>query len=163
MQSIATDPYKMEIFPVGILYSLQKLKNHYRPDSSPPVATLIPSWEIQSIEHCLPPEVSRFGRSDFFTLRLYSCYKIFLSGSGSVFLHIWESDSFSDSNYHHWSSRNLPMFLLEKWSHRLLPLPKLKSGSGSVFLQMFDSGSGTGSERKTKNPAGVDFSTPDPW
>jgi len=52
------------------------------------------------------------------------------------------------------------MFLLRKWLHRLLLLPKLKSDSGSesVFSQIFDSGS----ERKTKNPAGVDSGYPDP-
>jgi len=37
---IPTDPYKMAIFPVGILYSLQKSKNPYRRDFSLQVATL---------------------------------------------------------------------------------------------------------------------------
>jgi len=52
---------------------------------------------------------------------------------------IWGSDPCSDSGYNHRSNRNLPIFLLEKWPHRLLPLPKLKSdsGSGSVFLPNF--------------------------
>jgi len=39
-------------------------------------------------------------------------------------------------------------------------LLKLKSDSGSVFSQIFDSGSG--SEGKTQNPAGVDSGTSDP-
>jgi len=54
------------------------------------------------------------------------------------------------------------MFLPEKWPHRLLLLPKLKSdfGSGSGFSQIFDSGSG--SEQKPQNPAGVDSGSPDP-
>ena len=50
-----------------------------------------------------------------------------------------------------------PCFYVKKWSHRLLLLPKLKksgSGSGSVFSQIFDSGSG--STTKTQNLAGVD-------
>jgi len=46
---------------------------------------------------------------------------------------------------------------------RLLLLPKWKidSASGSGFSQIFDSGSRSGSERKTQNPAGVDSGTPD--
>jgi len=74
---------------------------------------------------------------------------------------IWESDSCSDSGYNHRSNRNSPMFLLQKWPHRLLPLPKLKRDSGSrfCFSQIFNSRS----ERKTQNPAGVDSGTPDPW
>ena len=77
-------------------------------------------------------------------------------------LQIWESGSCSDSGYNHWSNRNVPMFLLKKWPQRLLLLLKWKSdsGSGFVFSQIFDSGSG--SERKTQNPAGVDSGTPDP-
>ena len=66
----------------------------------------------------------------------------------------------SDSGYHK-SNRNLPMFLLKKWSRRLLLSPKLKSDScsGISFSQIFDSRS----ERKTQNPAGVGSFTPDPW
>ena len=84
---------------------------------------------------------------------------------GPAILQIWESDTGSDSGYYHWSNRNLPMFLLKKWPHRHLLLPKLKSesGSGSEFSQIFDSGSGSGCERKTQNLAGVDSGTPDPW
>ena len=83
---------------------------------------------------------------------------------GPAILKIWESDSCSDAGYSHWSNRNLPMFLLKKWPHRLLLLPKWKSdsGSGSGFSQIFDTGSGSGSERKTQNPAGVDSGTPNP-
>ena len=75
----------------------------------------------------------------------------------------WESFC-SDFGYNHRSNRNLPMFLPKKWPHRLLLLPKLKSdsGSGSDLSQIFDSGSQSGSERKTQNPAGVDSRTPDP-
>jgi len=52
---------------------------------------------------------------------------------GRAILQIWESDSCSDSCYNHRSNRNLPMFLLKKWPHRLLLLPKLKSDTGSGF------------------------------
>jgi len=56
------------------------------------------------------------------------------------------------------------MFLLKKWPHRLLLLPKSKSdpGCASSFSQIFDSGSGSGSERKTQNPTGVDAGNLDP-
>jgi len=77
-------------------------------------------------------------------------------------LKVWESDSCSDSGYNHRANRNLSMLLPKKWPHRLLLLPKWKSDSGSAFLQIFDSGSGSGSERKTQNPAGVDSGNPDP-
>jgi len=39
---------------------------------------------------------------------------------------------------------------------------KSDSDSGSGFPQIFDSGSGSGSERKKQNPAGVDSGNPDP-
>jgi len=57
------------------------------------------------------------------------------------------------------------MFLLKKRPRRLLPLPKLKSESesGPGFSQIFESGSGSGFERKAQNPAGVDSATPVPW
>jgi len=72
----------------------------------------------------------------------------------------FEADSCSDSGYQQFN-RNSPMFLLKKWQLRLLLLLKFKSdcGSGSVFSQIFDSGS----ERKTQNPARVDSGTQDPW
>jgi len=70
---------------------------------------------------------------------------------------IQESDSCSGCGSSHRSNCNLPTFLL-KWPHRILLLPKLKSDSGSIFSQIFDSGS----ERKTLNPAGVNSCTPDP-
>jgi len=38
----------------------------------------------------------------------------------------------------------------------------MKSDSGSGFSQIFDSGSGSRSE-KTQNPTGVDFDAPGPW
>jgi len=62
---------------------------------------------------------------------------------GPAILQIWESDSYSDSGYNHWSNRILHMFLLKKWPHRLLLLLKWKSyfGSGFGFSQIFDSGS----------------------
>ena len=50
---------------------------------------------------------------------------------GPAIFQIWGSDSCSDSGYNHQSNLNLPMFLLKKWPHRLLLLPKLKSDSGS--------------------------------
>jgi len=77
-----------------------------------------------------------------------------------VIFQIWESDSCSDSGYSHQSKRNSLVFLLKKWPHRFLPLPKWKSdsGSGSGFSKIFDSGSGP--ERKTHNPSGVDSRTP---
>jgi len=79
-------------------------------------------------------------------------------------LQIWESDSCSDSGYSHRSNRNLPMFFPKKRPQRFLLLPKWKSGSGfgSGFPKIIDSGSGSGSERKTQNPAGVDSGNPDP-
>ena len=52
------------------------------------------------------------------------------------------------------------MFLPEKWPLILLLLPKWKSDSGSKFDQIFDSGSGYGSERETQNPAEVDYGKP---
>jgi len=81
---------------------------------------------------------------------------------GPAILQIWESDSCSDSSYNHHSNRNLPMFLPEKWPHRLLPMPKLKSdaGSGPGFSQIFDSESR--SEQKPQNPVGVDSGSPNP-
>ena len=84
--------------------------------------------------------------------------KFFNPGPG--ILQIWESYSFSDSGYNHWSNRNLPMFLLKKWSHILLLLLKWKSDSesGSVFTN-FWLRTRSGSERKTQNPAGVDPGT----
>jgi len=77
---------------------------------------------------------------------------------GPAILQIWESDSCSDSGYNHRSIRNLPMFLLKKWPHRILLLPKWKSDSEFGFSQIFDSGS----ERKTQNSSGVDSGNPDP-
>ena len=84
--------------------------------------------------------------------------------SDPAIFQIWESNSCSDSGFHHRPNRKLPMFLLKKWPHRLLLLSKLKSdsGSGSVFSQIFYTGAGSGSERNTQNPAGVDTGTPDP-
>jgi len=38
---------------------------------------------------------------------------------GPAIFQIWESDSCSDSGYNHQSNLNLPMFLLNKWPHRL--------------------------------------------
>ena len=80
---------------------------------------------------------------------------------GPAILQIWESNTCSDSGYNHRSNRNFPMFLPKKWPHRLLLLPKRKidSGSGSGVSQIFDSGSE--SERKTQNPAGIDSGNPD--
>jgi len=80
----------------------------------------------------------------------------------SKIFQIWESDSCSDSGCIR-CTRNLPMFLLKKWQRSLLLLLKLKSGSGSGsgFQQIVDSG--PGSERKMRNPAGVESGTPDPW
>jgi len=101
----------------------------------------------------------------FFRLRLRSCSKISKSGPypGPAFLQIRESDSCSDSGNNHRSNRNLTMFLpkkdrtepataeMEKW-HRVQV----------VFFTIFDSGSGSRSEKKTQNPAGVDSGKPDP-
>jgi len=55
-----------------------------------------------------------------------------------------------------------PCFYNKTWPRRLLLLMKLKSDSGSVFLQIFDSGYGSRSKRKTQNPAGVDSGPPNP-
>ena len=105
-----------------------------------------------------PQRDTRGSRSHFFRLRLHSCPKFF--NPDPVIFQIWEFASCSDFGYNHRSNRNLPMFLLKKWPHRLLLLQKLKSdsGSGSGFSQIFDSGS----ERKTQNPAGFDSGTPYP-
>jgi len=83
---------------------------------------------------------TRGGRSHFFRLRRRSCSKIFESGPDLAILRIWESDSCSDSGHNRWYNRNLPMFLLKKWQHRLLLLPKWKSDPGSGFSQIFYSG-----------------------
>jgi len=56
----------------------------------------------------------------------------FLNPGPSIF-QIWESDSCSESGYNHQSNLNLPIFLLKKWQHRLLLLPKLKNDSGPFF------------------------------
>jgi len=66
---------------------------------------------------------------------------------------IFKSDSCSDSGCHR-CNRNSAI-------HRLLLLKmKSDSGSRSGFSQIFDSGSR--SERKTQDPAGVDSGIPDP-
>jgi len=89
--------------------------------------------------------------------------KFFNPGPDPANFLIWESHSCSDSGYNHRSNRNLPMFLLEKCPHRLLLLPKLKSDSGpGPFFSNFWPGSGSGSETKTQNSAGVDSGFPDP-
>ena len=62
---------------------------------------------------------------------------------GPAIFQIWESDPCSDSGYNYQSNLNLLMFLLKKWPHRLMVLPKLKSDPGSGFSQIFDSGSWT--------------------
>jgi len=46
--------------------------------------------------------------------------KFFSFDPGPPIFQILESDSYSDFNYNHRSNRNLPMFLLKKWPHRLL-------------------------------------------
>ena len=96
-----------------------------------------------------PQHDTRGSRSHFFRLRLHSCPKFF----NPVIFQIWEFASCSDLGYNHRSNRNLTMFLLKKWPHRLLLLPKFKSdcGFGSRFSQIFDSGSGSGSERRAVN------------
>ena len=78
---------------------------------------------------------------------------------GTAISQIWESDSCSDSGKNYRSNRNLPVFLLKKWPHRLLLLQNLKSDSrsGPGFSHIFNSGS----ERKTQNPAGIDSCTPE--
>ena len=93
----------------------------------------------------------RGGRIHLYRLRLRSRSKIFGFQSGNFL--IWKSHSCSDSGYNYRSNRNLTMFLLKKWPHRLLLLPKFKSdcGFGSRFSQIFDSGSGSGSERRAVN------------
>ena len=119
---------------------------------------VLPNWE--------QPETAKTtgGQNQFFRLRLHSCSTIFECGPESF--QIWESDSCSDSSYHR-SNRNIPIgpIFLKKWPRRLLLVPKLKSGSGSGsgFSQYFDCGSGSGSERKAENPAGVVSGTPDLW
>ena len=104
----------------------------------------------------LAPEVARVTFSDSVSAPVSNCLN---PGPDPTILQIWESDSCSDSCYNHRSNRNLPMFLPKKWPHRLLLLPKWKNDSGSGFSQIFDSGSG--SERKTQNPAAVDSGNPD--
>jgi len=85
-------------------------------------------------------------------------------GPDPAILQIWESDSCSDSGYNHPSNRNLPMFLPKQWPHGLLLLPKWKKWRQIRvrFSQIFDSGSGSGSEIKTQKPTAVDSSNPDP-
>jgi len=74
----------------------------------------------------------------------------FLNPGPSIF-QIWESDSCSESGYNHQSNLNLPIFLLKKWQHRLLLLPKLKNDSGPFFPK-FLTPVQIRSEGKTQNP-----------
>jgi len=111
----------------------------------------------------------RSGRSHIFRLRLRSCSEIFKPDPGPTpkNVQIWESDSCSDSGYHR-CNRHSAMFILRichiwKPSRFLLLKMKSDSESGSGFSQIFDFGSGAGTERKTQDPAGVDSGTPDPW
>ena len=82
----------------------------------------------------------------------------FLNPGPEIF-QICESDSCSNSSCNHRSNRILPMFLLKKWQHRLLLLPKLKvtPDTGPVFPKLLTPG-----PKKTQNPTGVDSGTPDP-
>jgi len=95
----------------------------------------------------------RGGRSHCFRFRLRSCSKIL--NPGPTIFQIWKSDSSSDSDYNHRSSRNLPLFLLKKGPQRLLLLPKWirDSGSWSGFSQIFGSG-------RTEKPRILPESTP---
>jgi len=69
---------------------------------------------------------------------------------GPAILQLRQSASFSNYGGNHRSNRNFPMFLLKKWPCRLLLLLKLKSdsGSGSAFLEIFDSGPDLGPKEK---------------
>ena len=97
--------------------------------------------------HFLKPEVARITFLDSDSAPVP---KLLNPDLGPAIFQIWESDSCSDSGYSHRSNFNLPMFLLKKWPHRLLLLPILKSDSrcGSMFFQIFDSGS----EKKRRIP-----------
>jgi len=110
------------------------------------------------------PSNIRDGRRFFFRLPLRSCSKIFESWSGSGNFSNLRIRFLFRLRYHR-SNREFTLVLLKKWPSRLLLLPKLKndSGCGSGLSQIFDSGPGSGSERKTQNPAGVDSGTLIPW
>ena len=87
--------------------------------------------------------------------------KFLYPGPCPVIFQIWKSDSCSDPGYyHHGSNWNLPTFLLNKWQHRRLLLPKLKSdpGSGHCVSQIFDSRIRVWKKRRI-----LPESTPDPW
>jgi len=90
------------------------------------------------------PSYQRWPESLFQTPLLFRL-NLSLDPSAAIF-QIWEFHSCSDSGCNHRSDHNLPMFLLKKWPHRLLLLPKSKS----------DSRSGAESERKTQNLARAD-------
>ena len=93
----------------------------------------------QSGSFSSPSKTSNF----FSNLRIRSLFRLRLpwmqSKFSSVFLKKW----------HNW------------WPCRLQLLPEKKRDSGSRSVFSLDSGSG--SERQTQNPAGVDYGTPDPW
>jgi len=87
--------------------------------------------------------------------------KFLYPGPCPVIFQIWKSDSCSDPGYyHHGSNWNLPTFLLNKWQHRRLLLPKLKSdpGSGHCVSQIFDSRIRVWKKRRI-----LPESTPVPW
>jgi len=83
---------------------------------------------------------------------------------GPAILQIWESDSCSDSGYNHRSKRNLPMFLPEKWPQQTPATAEMGKWLRLRirFFTNFWLRCGSGSERKTQNPAGVDSGNPDP-
>jgi len=93
------------------------------------------------------------GWSHFFRLQLRSCSKIFESGPDLAIFQIWESYSCSDSRWNRRSNRNLSMFLLEKWPHRLLLLSKLKRDSGSRSVFFPNVWPLVGVRKKKQNPA----------
>jgi len=69
-----------------------------------------------------PPEVAGVTFSDSNSAAVPK----FLNPGQEIF-QLSEFDSCSNSGYNHRSNRNFPMFSLNKWPHRLLPLQKLKS------------------------------------
>ena len=104
-----------------------------------------------SLMHTSASEVARVTFSDSNSASLPKVLNPGPDPAPAIF-QIWESDTCSDSGYNHRSNRNLPMFLLKKRPRRLQLLQKLKSDSGSVFSQNFDSVSGSGPKEKRRIP-----------
>jgi len=99
---------------------------------------------------------SRCDRSLFFRLRPAPVPKFLNPDPGPAILQIRESDSCSDSGYNHRSNRNLTMFSpkKERRDSCYCRNEKVTPDPGPLFHKFLTlEFEGSGSERKTKNPA----------